>query len=79
MVRRHRKKRPQPAIGTVFERQFKGRNYSLTVVRAHGGVAFRVGETLFTTPSRAAKHITGTEVNGWVFWKIDQALAAREG
>ena len=43
----------------------------MTVISTESGVAFRVGATNFSTPSAAAKFITKNEVNGWVFWKID--------
>jgi hypothetical protein len=36
------------------------------------GVAYELDGHQFETPTAAAKHIQGTEVNGWKFWKMDR-------
>ena len=68
---RARKRLSAPPVGSTYERQFKGRNVQMTVVSANGGVAYRVSGRDFRSPSAAAKSITGTEVNGWEFWRIN--------
>jgi hypothetical protein len=66
-----RKQHRRVKLGEVFTRKFRGKSYEMTVISTESGVAFRVGATNFSTPSAAAKFITKNEVNGWVFWKID--------
>ncbi len=62
-----RKPRPQPPIGTECTRRHKGKTFTMTVVSTDGGLGYRVGRKVFSTPTAAAKSITNTEVNGWVF------------
>lgn len=62
-----------PPAGTVFRRKYKGREYSLTVVVSKdGGVGYKVRGELFTSPSSAAKSVTGSDSNGWVWWGIEK-------
>jgi hypothetical protein len=67
-----RKPRQLPTVGSVFEKTFRGEVYRLTVVKTGEGVRFKIGGKTFRTPSGAAKSITGSEVNGWSFWGIDE-------
>jgi len=64
------KERPNPKVGSEFERQYKRKNYKLKVVKASGGVGFELAGTVYSSPSAAAKSITKGEINGWKFWKI---------
>jgi hypothetical protein len=65
------KKRSKPAVGTVFERVYKGKTHRLEVVSHENQIMFKLNKELFSAPSTAAKYLTGSEVNGWTFWKID--------
>jgi hypothetical protein len=65
-----RKPRKPPKIGAEFVREFKGKRHTLKVVDEDGRVGYRVGAKTYRSPTGAAKSITGTEVNGWSFWKI---------
>jgi hypothetical protein len=67
---RAKKRRPLP-VGTKGHATHKGRDYTIEVVAADGGLGYRVGRAVFTSPSAAAKSITGKESNGWVFWHLD--------
>lgn len=67
------KQRTPPACGTQFTREYKGRSYTLHVIAAPtGGVAYKVGNEVFGSPSTAARSITGGHVNGWLWWRIEQ-------
>lgn len=66
-----RKHHQTPKEGSVFERKFKGVTYKLEVVASPIGVAYKLGRTTFRTPTAAAKSITKTDVNGWVFWNLE--------
>lgn len=66
-----RKKRTNPKVGCEFEREFKSKIYKLRVIEIDGRIAYKLGGVVFPSPSAAAKSITKTEVNGWVFWRID--------
>lgn len=65
------KQRPTPKIGSEFVREYKGKTYTLKVVRTESGVGYELRGTVFSSASTAAKSITKTEINGWKFWKID--------
>jgi len=52
--------------GSEFIAEYKGRTYS--GVSKDGKLELGGGRK-FTTPSAAAMHITGSNVNGWRFWK----------
>ena len=65
------KKRTPPEAGTKYTRTYKGRTYTMTVVSTARGLGYRVGRKVFTTPTAAAKSITNTEINGWMFWGLD--------
>lgn len=66
-----RKNRKMPKTGEVFEKTFDGKRYVLTVVNDGQRIGYKVGQTIYPSPSAAAKAITETEVNGWKFWRID--------
>ncbi|HVU00015.1 MAG TPA: hypothetical protein VHE33_21120 [Acidobacteriaceae bacterium] len=53
-------------VGSEFIADHKGKTYSGIV--KDGKLELSDGSK-FTTPSAAAMHITGTNVNGWRFWK----------
>lgn len=66
-----KKKRKAPQVGTTFSKTYKGRKYSLKVVRTGDGVRYELGGKVFSSLSGAAKSITLSEVNGWVFWGME--------
>lgn len=66
-----RKSRKEPAVGTICSRNYKGKTYTMKVIKTEMGIGYKVGRDVFKTPSAAAKAITKTEVNGWVFWGLD--------
>lgn len=67
-----RKERKLPPSATRFSRTFKSETYTMEVVREGGTVRYKVGQQIYNSPSAAAKSITKTEVNGWVFWGLDK-------
>jgi hypothetical protein len=52
--------------GSVFMTEYKGKPYRGSVV--DGKLRLEDGHS-FSTPSAAAIHVTGSNVNGWRFWK----------
>lgn len=60
-----------PKVGTVFEKRYKKTFHRLTIVKTEGGVGFKVAGKTFRTPTGAAKSITGSDVNGWMWWGIE--------
>jgi hypothetical protein len=64
-------KRKPPTPGLVFQRTYRKKNYTLTVVHDGQAIGYQVGKTVYASPSAAAKAITKFEVNGWLFWHID--------
>lgn len=52
--------------GSEFLAEYKGKSH--TGVVKDGKLVLSDGHT-FTTPSAAAMHFTGSNVNGWRFWK----------
>jgi hypothetical protein len=67
---RHRVRQP-PRPGRRFKKKYRGREYELEVVRHNNAVWYSLGSRLFRTPSAAARALTGHEINGWKFWKIE--------
>lgn len=66
------KKRTPPKVGAKFTKEYKGTLYTMTVVLGpDGDPAYKVGGKLYGSPSTAGKSITGSHVNGWVWWKIE--------
>lgn len=51
--------------GTQFRAIYKGKTYT-GIVRDN---ALEIDGKLLDSPSDAAKHVTGTNVNGWRFWE----------
>jgi hypothetical protein len=66
------KKRKEPRVGSKFQRLFKHTLFTLEVVRHKGRVGYRLKETIYNSPSAAAKAVTNNSVNGWVFWGIEK-------
>lgn len=60
-----------PKVGKTFSRVFKGKKYSMSVVKKGEGIGYEVGGKVFRSPSAAAKSVTSHAVNGWVFWHIE--------
>ena len=63
-----------PAIGVTLHSTYKNKSYSAVVVAVNpstGKVAVRMGKDDYTTLSAAARQITNTEVNGWIFWGVE--------
>ena len=52
--------------GSEFMTDYKGKTYS--GIAKDGKLELSDGHK-FTTPSAAAIHVTGSNVNGWRFWK----------
>ncbi|SRR5260370_3646701 len=61
-------------IGSEFIADYKGKSYSGVV--KDGKLELSDGSK-FTTPSAAAVHITGSNVNGWRFWKCKLPSASQ--
>ena len=66
-----RKSHTSPIIGAVFSKDFKGKTYNMTVVKADWGLGYKVNNVAYKTPTAAAISITNNSVNGWVFWGIE--------
>lgn len=60
--------------GSRFLATYKGKDYGGVV--ENGKLALSDGST-FPTPSAAAVHITGSNVNGWRFWKCKLPSASQ--
>ena len=62
-----------PAVGSEFSRRYKGATYTVKIVQLQGGaIGYEVGVQVFTSPSTAAKSVTGSHVNGWQWWNIER-------
>ncbi len=61
-----------PKAGNEFTVTFKGKEYTLKVIKGENGAEYKVGKNTFNSPSGAAKSITENQVNGWKFWKISK-------
>jgi hypothetical protein len=72
---RRRKLRPKPKTGQVYQRVYKGKTYVMVVVDTGEGVAYKVGNKTFPTPTAAAKSIVGQGrfISGPWFWQMDSA------
>ena len=64
-------KRKLPTPGSVFQRTYRKKSYTLTVVSDGQSIGYQVGNTVYASPSAAAKAIVKCEINGCVFWHID--------
>ena len=72
-----RKKNELPEVGTVFTHKYKGVKQTMTVVKASWGIGYEVSGTVYRSVSGAAKSVTGSAVNGWVFWEIEKPGARK--
>lgn len=59
-----------PKIGSVFEREYKGKMCRMSVVEAGMSTGYEVSGKVFKSPTGAAKFVTNNSVNGWIFWGI---------
>lgn len=66
-----RKNHKLPRVGSSFERKFRGKVFRMEVIRKKDKLMYRVSETDYSSPSAAAKSITGSEINGWKFWSME--------
>jgi hypothetical protein len=64
------RRRSAPKTGAIFERQFAGKRYKMTVKQSAGRTLYEIHGQTFKTPTAAAKSITKYAVNGWKFWHI---------
>lgn len=63
------------APGTVLAAHYKGVRYTCEVVASGDGVAYRVGDEEFESPSAAARWLTNASArNGWRFWSLAEEL-----
>ena len=69
-----RKERTHPIVGKEYKKTYKEKNFILKVIDDQGSILFKLQGKVFKTPTAAAKSITRYEVNGWVFWGIDNDL-----
>jgi len=67
-----RKAHKLPKVGDTFSRIFKDVKYTMTVVGEGKRIGYKVGNTVYTSPSAAAQSVTHQAVNGWRFWHIGQ-------
>ena len=55
--------------GVVFEREYKGKSYSLRVADEDGGLVYRIGSKKYESLTAAAKDVTGyASISGPAFW-----------
>jgi hypothetical protein len=66
-----------PLPGSTFSRMYKRERYIMVVEKTEEGVGYKVGKTIYRSPTAAAKSITKTEVNGWSFWGIETKARGR--
>lgn len=60
---------PAPRPGAVFEREYKGKSYSLRVADEDGGLVYRIGSKKYDSLTAAAKDVTGyASISGPAFW-----------
>lgn len=71
---RMKKPRKHPRVGTTFSHTYKGRTHAVRVVRLGDGLGYELGGEVYASPTAAAKAVTGTAVNGWQFWGMDEEL-----
>ena len=66
-----RKAHTLPKVGDTFKRTFKQVQYTMKVVKEEKRIGYKVGNSVYRSPSAAAKSVTQTAVNGWKFWHIE--------
>lgn len=67
-----RKPRKEPDVGTICTHSYKGKTYTMTVVKVEGRIGFKVGRDVFNSPTAAATSITKNSINGWAFWAQEE-------
>ena len=66
-----------PEVGTVFVRIYKkrgekkSRKLELKVVKVGNRIRYKFEGNVYHTPSEAAKSLLHYEVDGWIFWRMD--------
>ena len=68
-----KRKRELPSIGTVLQKDYKGKLYKAKIVKdetSKSGRAIKFNGKIYKTMSASAKAITKSNVNGWLFWKF---------
>jgi len=66
------KRRKEPPVGSKFQKLFKHGFFTLEVVKHKGRIGYKMKGTRYPSPSAAARAVTNTSVNGWVFWGMDK-------
>ena len=76
-VKARAKAAPAPRPGAVFEREYRGKSYSLRAVEEGGELVYRLGNKKFDSLTAAAKDVTGyASISGPAFWgKVTKAKA----
>ena len=59
-------------VGSSYTRIFKGKLYTMNIVKDGNTVAFEVNGKYYNSPSAAARPIFKNQINGWRFWKMDK-------
>lgn len=71
-----RKKRNKlPQVGAIFTKVYKGDKLNAKVVEVNseaGTIKIEVNGTVYNSPTAAAKAFVHYEVDGWIWWHIDQ-------
>jgi hypothetical protein len=57
-------------IGTTLFHQARRRHPDRNVTAIVTKEGLRVGDKVYSTPSAAARSITGNPVDGWTFWRL---------
>ena len=66
------KPRTAPPFGSTFHKQYYGKQFEMVIVELPTGAAgYCVAGKTFTSPSTASNSITGSHVNGWIWWGIE--------
>jgi len=68
----HHKKHLNPTPGTSYTKKYKGKAYTMRVVKEGGRVGYSVGGVTYKTPTAAATSVSTSPTNGWTFWGITQ-------
>lgn len=68
-----RRDRRLPAAGTVLRREFRGRQIEVEVLEA----GFRCNGAVHPSLSAVARHVTGTQWNGFVFFGLHDAVPGK--
>jgi hypothetical protein len=62
-------------VGEQFQHTYKGKVYTMVVVKTDDGIGYSVDGTVYASPTAAAKAVVGKNqfVNGWKFWHMEKA------